>query len=114
MYRCMCVCMRVTCAYVGVTRLRFSEGHPMVGQAWANLGAIYYEMKDYAKAIDSSKRALSIFEHSGMTGDSTAEREKDVAMTYMNLGHAYVRFCTIWVACGCFLLDLLGTMLYAV
>eukprot|EP00041_Stephanoeca_diplocostata_P026847 m.731430 g.731430 ORF g.731430 m.731430 type:complete len:685 (-) comp23058_c1_seq3:208-2262(-) len=72
-------------------RLRFCEGHPMIGQAWANLGAIYYEMKEYSKAVDSSKRALRIFEGSGMTGDSMAEREKDVAMTYMNLGHALKR-----------------------
>lgn len=73
-------------------RTRFDEYHPMVGQAWANLGAVFFEMRETAKAIECSRKALKIFERvDAQTLDVCAEREKDIAMTYVNLGHAYKR-----------------------
>lgn len=73
-------------------RTRFDEYHPMVGQAWANLGAVFFEMREPAKAIECSRKALKIFETiDAQTPDICPEREKDMAMTYVNLGHAYKR-----------------------
>lgn len=71
-------------------KTKYNENHPMVGQAWANLGAIYTEMRQPTKAIDCGRKALKIFFEED-NADASPEGQKDIAMTYMNLGHAYKR-----------------------
>eukprot|EP00040_Diaphanoeca_grandis_P031244 m.186589 g.186589 ORF g.186589 m.186589 type:complete len:711 (-) comp32274_c0_seq1:432-2564(-) len=87
-------------------RVNFHESHPTVGQAWANLGAIYFDLQEYDKALESSQKALAIFEShkddATLNESGLMERNKDISMTYINLGHSYKRTRQLEKAKDCY------------
>lgn len=59
----------------------YGEKHRYTGEAWADLGTAYTENKNFLKAIDASKNAISIAKKNKNT--------RQLIKTYNNLGNTY-------------------------
>lgn len=65
----------------------FGATHPMVAGLWNNIGNCYAAMNDFDRAVAYYQRAVAVFEK------TKTDSETDLALTYDNLGVAYLELC---------------------